>query len=70
MRDDYIGLALLLVFGFVFGAFMLWVSNTGQCLNYRKDMYDYIERFKHCSTRIDYIDHSKPDGYVFERQWK
>lgn len=53
-RDDWFGLYILLAFGVIGCILSLWVSNTSFCLNYKKDITDYIQRFNYCATRIDY----------------
>lgn len=48
----FFGIAVIVSLGVIA---CLWLSNTSFCLNYRKDMLDYIERFKWCAVRIDYL---------------
>lgn len=53
-KEEYTGLILLLIFVSIFLIFMLWVSNTGYCLNDKKDIVDFMERFNFCAVRINY----------------
>ena len=54
-KEDKTGLLVLLGLGVIGLIITVWLSNTSFCLNYRKDMLDYIERFKWCAVRIDYL---------------
>ncbi len=55
MKKDNTGLWLLIGIGLLFMVVTFWVSNTSFCLNYRIDMFDYMERFKWCATRLEYL---------------
>ena len=54
-KEDKTGLLVLLGLGVIGLIITVWLSNTSFCLNYRKDILDYIERFKWCAVRIDYL---------------
>lgn len=53
-KSDFTGLIILSIVMSIFLIFMLWISNTGFCLNNKKDIAQFEERFKFCATRINY----------------